>query len=171
MTQSLNPSIPQSLCASPLTKHRWLWPRLVNCSVDAIKVLAVLDANNCYDPSHRMTDIDVSVQLRLVPSDAKRPHRSIIDSRRELVKAGLVLPADGCGSYIVLPGANLVDARACRQSLRRRGIHDILSSRALQRAIDLYEQHARPAESTGQGMLGLPVSAGTPKHQMEALTR
>jgi hypothetical protein len=157
--------IPQSLAASPLTKHAWLWQRVIaQCTTDALKVLAALDIGSAYEPSRRMTDVEICRGTGL-------HHRSIIDLRGELLKAGVVMCTDSTGTFIVLPGSDLGQARHDVKNMHDRAvaIHD--RAKHLRQAIDRYEQNARPAESTGQGMLGLPVAGGTHRSQMEAFTR
>jgi hypothetical protein len=163
--------IPQSLAASPLTQHAWLWQRLISkCSTEALQVLGCLDESNAYDRGHRVCDRQISVKLGWTKPGA-RAHRAIIDLRDELLRAGLVMCTDNNdGTFIVLPGSDLALARADEQKMDKRAVAIHARAKHLRQAIDLYEQHARPAESTGQFNLGLPA-AGTPRNQMEALTR
>jgi hypothetical protein len=156
-------AVPQSLAASPLTKHAWLWQRLARCSTSSLRVLGTMDALNAYSPSTRCTDTQICKSTGI-------PFREVIDLRGELLAAGLVICTNGDGSYMSVPGSDLTDARRTRESMRSRARDVFIRAKHLRQAIDLYEQHARPADSTGQGMLGMDMPV-TPAKRMEAFTR
>lgn len=143
------------------TPPPWLWSKVSECSVDAIKVLAALDAKNAYSPNAAVTDAQLARATGL-------PQRSIIDLTGALLSAGLVIIASTRpphGRYIVLPGdaAGIAAARRYQEDLdsRARAIH--VRAKATREAIALYDQHARPADSTGQLALGLSAAADKPR--------
>lgn len=133
----------------------WLWSKIATCSVDAIKVLAALDARDAYSPARAVTDEKLAAMTGFA-------ERDIIDLTGALLAAGLLIVASTkkpYGRYVVLPAdaEGMKAARAYQESLRARAAAIHGREGATGKAIALYDQHARPADSTGQLALAIPV--------------
>lgn len=150
---------------SPLMQHNFLLKRIfAGCSVNAIRVLATLDALGAYRDGARVKDKDLS--------DATGLHfRLIIDARHELTRVGrLPLRTNGHGTYIAITNADVDAARADVGKLHSRAgaIHD--SAADLKAAIEFWDANQIPLDSAGQGQLGLILETPLSK-RLEAFTR
>jgi len=133
----------------------WLWSKIAQCSVDAIKVLAALDAREAYSPARAITDKKLAALTGL-------PERDIIDLTGALIDAGLpivALTVPPFGRYIVLPGDKdgRLAARKHEKDLHHRAGKIHVRANGLGKGLDDYDHHDRPADSTGQLALGLPA--------------
>ena len=144
--------------ANALAAWPWLYLKLEACSVPARLLLAVLVGRRATSAAAAITD---KLLAEYVATDEMRiSERTIIDLAGELTEAGFCCCAQTVppyGRWIVLPDGDLEPARKYQADLndRARKIHKRAGD--LRRSIELYEQHARPAESTGQLQFLIPA--------------
>lgn len=135
----------------------WLASRVLACSVEAIRVLAALDARQAYSQTCAMTHAKIASLTGLQA-------RAIVDLTGELIRAGVPV-ATSCakpqGCWIA--HAEMQHFRRNRKAQQTRGVRNLLRARDMKRCCELWDQHARPADSTGQLALGLPAAADKPR--------